>query len=124
MVAVSGWSWLMMGSSVFADLKMSVESLKSQGKVREIYHLTPVATLLVISLAFYSIFFSIILPDDCKQMSSFGESKADDLADDHPKEFVKHNQFQLSRIYPAGRRTDSSNYNPCKFWNTGCQIGR
>jgi len=59
---------------------------------------------------------------NCKQMSSFGESKAEDLADDHPVEFIKHNQFQLSRIYPAGRRTDSSNYNPCKFWNTGCQI--
>ena len=29
-------SWLMLGSSVFTDLKISVESLKSQGKVREI----------------------------------------------------------------------------------------
>ena len=29
-------SWLMFGSSVFTDLKISVESLKSLGKVREI----------------------------------------------------------------------------------------
>ena len=29
-------SWLILGSSVFTDLEISVESLKSQGKVREI----------------------------------------------------------------------------------------
>lgn len=29
----------------------------------------------------------------------------------------------LSRIYPAGWRTDSSNYNPVEMWNSGCQIG-
>lgn len=30
---------------------------------------------------------------------------------------------KLSRIYPAGSRTDSSNYNPVPMWNVGCQIG-
>ena len=45
MVVASGWSWLMSWSSVFVDLKMSAESWKSQGKVREIRHLPPVATL-------------------------------------------------------------------------------
>ena len=45
MVVASGWSLPMSRSSVFADLKMSVESLKGQGKVREICHLPPVATL-------------------------------------------------------------------------------
>lgn len=29
----------------------------------------------------------------------------------------------LSRIYPAGWRTDSSNYSPVEMWNGGCQIG-
>lgn len=29
----------------------------------------------------------------------------------------------MSRIYPAGSRTDSSNYNPVPLWNAGCQIG-
>ena len=33
MVVASGWSWLMSRSSVFAHLKMSVESLKSQGNL-------------------------------------------------------------------------------------------
>lgn len=37
--------------------------------------------------------------------------------------FVHHNMDKLSRIYPAGSRTDSSNYNPVPMWNAGCQIG-
>ena len=41
----SGQSWLLLGNSVFVDLKISVESLKSQEKVREKWHLPPVATL-------------------------------------------------------------------------------
>ncbi|KAH0627635.1 hypothetical protein JD844_003649 [Phrynosoma platyrhinos] len=36
--------------------------------------------------------------------------------------FVRHNVRHLSRIYPAGWRTDSSNYNPVDMWNVGCQI--
>ncbi|KAI0239686.1 1-phosphatidylinositol 4,5-bisphosphate phosphodiesterase delta-1 [Lamellibrachia satsuma] len=57
-----------------------------------------------------------------KQMSSYGESKAMDLAADKGHLWVKQNQWQLSRIYPAGRRTDSSNYNPLPVWKCGCQI--
>ena len=37
--------------------------------------------------------------------------------------FLHHNMDKLTRIYPAGSRTDSSNYNPMSMWNTGCQIG-
>lgn len=36
---------------------------------------------------------------------------------------MHHNMDKLSRIYPAGSRTDSSNYNPVPMWNVGCQIG-
>lgn len=36
---------------------------------------------------------------------------------------VRHNVTHLSRIYPAGWRTDSSNYSPMEMWNGGCQIG-
>lgn len=47
---------------------------------------------------------------------------------DHPvpssgNNLVRHNVNHLSRIYPAGRRTDSSNYSPVEMWNGGCQIG-
>lgn len=38
-------------------------------------------------------------------------------------EFVRHNSWQLTRIYPSGMRTDSSNYSPQEMWNVGCQIG-
>lgn len=38
-------------------------------------------------------------------------------------EFVYHNARQLSRVYPSGFRTDSSNFNPREMWNAGCQIG-
>ena len=37
--------------------------------------------------------------------------------------FMMYNKRQLSRIYPSGRRVDSSNYNPVDMWNSGCQIG-
>ena len=37
--------------------------------------------------------------------------------------FVLYNKRQLSRIYPAGSRVNSSNYDPVNMWNCGCQIG-
>uniref|UniRef100_A0A8C6LMD0 Phosphoinositide phospholipase C n=1 Tax=Nothobranchius furzeri TaxID=105023 RepID=A0A8C6LMD0_NOTFU len=42
------------------------------------------------------------------EMSSFKEGRA-----------VK---LKLSRVYPAGSRTNSSNYDPVPLWNAGCQI--
>ena len=45
------------------------------------------------------------------------------LVNSQGAEFVEYNKRQLSRIYPAGGRVDSSNYNPQQAWNAGCQIG-
>ncbi|KAG7503309.1 hypothetical protein JOB18_035860 [Solea senegalensis] len=58
----------------------------------------------------------------CYEMSSFSESKAKRLAKETGTDFVQYNTRQLSRIYPSGLRTDSSNYNPQDMWNVGCQI--
>ncbi|XP_068185879.1 1-phosphatidylinositol 4,5-bisphosphate phosphodiesterase delta-4 isoform X2 [Antennarius striatus] len=58
----------------------------------------------------------------CHEMSSFSESKAKRLAKEAGTRFVQHNTKHLSRIYPSGLRTDSSNYNPQEMWNVGCQI--
>ncbi|XP_076016671.1 1-phosphatidylinositol 4,5-bisphosphate phosphodiesterase delta-4 [Genypterus blacodes] len=58
----------------------------------------------------------------CYEMSSFSESKAKKLGKDAGTDFVRYNARQLSRIYPSGLRTDSSNYNPQEQWNVGCQI--
>ncbi|XP_012583882.1 PREDICTED: 1-phosphatidylinositol 4,5-bisphosphate phosphodiesterase delta-4 isoform X1 [Condylura cristata] len=56
------------------------------------------------------------------EISSFSETKAKGLIKEAGNEFVQHNAWQLSRVYPSGLRTDSSNYNPQEFWNVGCQM--
>ncbi|KAJ8010958.1 hypothetical protein DPEC_G00080560 [Dallia pectoralis] len=56
------------------------------------------------------------------EMSSFKETKAVNLAETAANAYIHHNMSKLSRIYPAGSRTDSSNYNPVPMWNSGCQI--
>ncbi|XP_059380613.1 1-phosphatidylinositol 4,5-bisphosphate phosphodiesterase delta-1a isoform X2 [Carassius carassius] len=56
------------------------------------------------------------------EMASFKESKAMNLAENSATAFIHHNMDKLSRIYPGGSRTDSSNYNPVPLWNGGCQI--
>lgn len=55
-------------------------------------------------------------------MSSFSESKVRKYSKESGPDFVLHNTRQLSRIYPSGIRTDSSNYCPQDMWNIGCQI--
>ncbi|XP_003405949.1 1-phosphatidylinositol 4,5-bisphosphate phosphodiesterase delta-4 [Loxodonta africana] len=56
------------------------------------------------------------------EISSFSENKAKSLVKEAGNEFVRHNTWQLSRVYPSGLRTDSSNYNPQELWNAGCQM--
>ncbi|XP_070583259.1 1-phosphatidylinositol 4,5-bisphosphate phosphodiesterase delta-1 isoform X1 [Erythrolamprus reginae] len=56
------------------------------------------------------------------EMCSFSEGKILKLAQDSGIDLMHHNVQHLSRIYPAGWRTDSSNYNPVDMWNMGCQI--
>nr|XP_015207507.1 PREDICTED: 1-phosphatidylinositol 4,5-bisphosphate phosphodiesterase zeta-1 isoform X3 [Lepisosteus oculatus] len=54
--------------------------------------------------------------------TSLGENKARKLARNSGCEFALHNSRFLTRIYPAGSRTMSSNYNPQEFWNVGSQL--
>ncbi|XP_029839472.2 1-phosphatidylinositol 4,5-bisphosphate phosphodiesterase eta-2 isoform X1 [Ixodes scapularis] len=58
------------------------------------------------------------------EMASFSEGKAAKLSstDQGARDFVRYNSKHLSRIYPKGTRTDSSNYDPVRYWNVGCQI--
>ncbi|KAM9308185.1 1-phosphatidylinositol 4,5-bisphosphate phosphodiesterase delta-1 [Gastrophryne carolinensis] len=56
------------------------------------------------------------------EMSSLTESKSLKLINESPNSFMRHNTRQLTRIYPDGMRTDSSNYSPINMWNVGCQI--
>lgn len=57
-------------------------------------------------------------------MCSFSENVARRLTQAFPEEFVNYNKTFLSRVYPAGKRVDSSNYNPQEMWNCGCQLGK
>lgn len=63
------------------------------------------------------------LVDNFKQMSSYSESKAGNLVENEGQAWVEHNKRQISRIYPGGLRTDSSNYDPVPMWLAGNQIG-
>lgn len=58
------------------------------------------------------------------EMASFSEGKAAKLSStvQGARDFVRYNSKHLSRIYPKGTRTDSSNYDPVRYWNVGCQI--
>jgi len=56
-------------------------------------------------------------------MSSFNEYRAMKMiANDAGCQYVQHCAYQLSRIYPAGSRVDSSNYYPVPMWMAGCQV--
>uniref|UniRef100_A0A4W5QC30 Phosphoinositide phospholipase C n=1 Tax=Hucho hucho TaxID=62062 RepID=A0A4W5QC30_9TELE len=54
--------------------------------------------------------------------TSLGEKKAHKLVKTSAPDFVQHNTVFITRIYPAGSRTRSSNYNPQGFWNVGSQL--
>ncbi|CAG8557041.1 8548_t:CDS:10 [Paraglomus occultum] len=55
-------------------------------------------------------------------MSSFSERESARLIKSDRKNFLRHNERHLSRIYPAGFRINSSNYEPHHHWNAGNQI--
>ncbi|CAG8455021.1 8033_t:CDS:10 [Paraglomus occultum] len=55
-------------------------------------------------------------------MSSFSERVSARLIKSDRKNFLRHNVRHLSRIYPAGFRINSSNYEPQHHWNAGNQM--
>eukprot|EP00038_Savillea_parva_P017361 m.19984 g.19984 ORF g.19984 m.19984 type:complete len:1333 (+) comp3742_c0_seq1:562-4560(+) len=60
-------------------------------------------------------------------MSSWNERKAAAVCADrgpnaNPVAFNLYNRRQLSRVYPHGRRLDSSNFDPQQMWNCGIQL--
>ncbi|KAL8222270.1 UNVERIFIED_CONTAM: 1-phosphatidylinositol 4,5-bisphosphate phosphodiesterase zeta-1 [Gekko kuhli] len=55
--------------------------------------------------------------------NSIGETKGQKLVLKMAKNFVLHTCRFITRIYPKGTRTGSSNYDPQEFWSVGCQMG-
>jgi len=66
--------------------------------------------------------FEINGKDPSNFMSSIGEVKSDKLLKKSADTWVRYNSRQMSRIYPAGTRVDSSNYDPVPHWCVGSQI--
>jgi hypothetical protein len=56
------------------------------------------------------------------EMFSFSEPLICKLMDANPSELIRFNARFLARIYPAGSRVDSSNYNPVPAWCMGSQL--
>ncbi|CAI2179517.1 3295_t:CDS:10 [Funneliformis geosporum] len=55
-------------------------------------------------------------------MSSFSERVSSRLCKTEKQPFIQHNSRYLSRIYPAGFRISSSNYEPHFHWMVGSQM--
>lgn len=56
-------------------------------------------------------------------MHSFSENKVKKMCkQSKSRKWAIYNQSHMSRTYPAGSRTGSSNYNPMLAWSTGCQL--
>eukprot|EP00571_Detonula_confervacea_P010115 CAMPEP_0172305222 /NCGR_PEP_ID=MMETSP1058-20130122/6551_1 /TAXON_ID=83371 /ORGANISM="Detonula confervacea, Strain CCMP 353" /LENGTH=873 /DNA_ID=CAMNT_0013016751 /DNA_START=79 /DNA_END=2700 /DNA_ORIENTATION=- len=58
-------------------------------------------------------------------MHSFSEAKVLKVLNRDPANaslWKEYNREHMSRIYPAGSRVDSSNYNPIVAWQMGCQL--
>lgn len=56
------------------------------------------------------------------RMASYSEGATAKFMRSKAALFVAHNAKFLSRIYPAGRRVDSSNYDPMPSWLLGAQL--
>ncbi|CAL8091039.1 unnamed protein product [Orchesella dallaii] len=68
-------------------------------------------------------------PDDVRtngrlynQMTSYTEVTAEKQMSMDPEFYVWLHEVQFSRVYPKAQRVDSSNYNPIRYWNFGCQM--
>ncbi|CBZ37915.1 phosphatidylinositol-specific phospholipase-like protein [Leishmania donovani] len=55
-------------------------------------------------------------------VQSYVEGEVARLEACSPVDFARQNTRMLSRIYPAGTRIDSSNYDPMLMWRLGCQM--
>ncbi|XP_065192235.1 1-phosphatidylinositol 4,5-bisphosphate phosphodiesterase eta-2-like [Sycon ciliatum] len=58
----------------------------------------------------------------CCQMYSFNEGDAIRRGKTNYRDFIDCTSRQLIRIYPAGTRVSSSNYDPQMMWNCGAQL--
>uniref|UniRef100_A0A6A7FWA2 Phosphoinositide phospholipase C n=1 Tax=Hirondellea gigas TaxID=1518452 RepID=A0A6A7FWA2_9CRUS len=70
----------------------------------------------------FASFASSFTSDKCVHFPSLRENKAEDLFEKSPGDFIKFTQRQISKIYPHGTRTASSNLKPYPLWSVGAQV--
>ena len=58
----------------------------------------------------------------CYQVASLNETAGKKLCRKQPARMVRYSRAHLVRVYPAGMRIDSSNFNPLQFWTFGAQM--
>ena len=63
-----------------------------------------------------------VLTNPIYQCMSLPESRAKTLCRKQPQRMLEHTELQFVRVYPAGMRIDSSNFNPIPFWSCGIQM--
>ncbi|CAG0883545.1 unnamed protein product [Cyprideis torosa] len=62
-------------------------------------------------------------PRKYREMSSLPENKIEKwLGPSTVTSLLMYNYHQFTRVYPKGQRLDSSNYDPTRMWNAGCQM--
>ncbi|KAI9017519.1 PLC-like phosphodiesterase [Gaertneriomyces semiglobifer] len=59
---------------------------------------------------------------DFDHMCSLSEGKSMSLVQKERNEYIRHTRMFLTRIYPAGIRVNSSNYDPMPHWQVGAQM--
>jgi hypothetical protein len=55
-------------------------------------------------------------------MFSFSEKRSNSLIAKNRVEYMDYNKKFLTRVYPAGLRIKSSNFDPLPHWLVGCQL--
>lgn len=53
---------------------------------------------------------------------SFNETKVESMVAKHRSRFTTYNARNITRVYPAASRVNSSNYDPTVAWNAGAQV--
>eukprot|EP00978_Attheya_sp_CCMP212_P006524 scaffold15048_cov55-Attheya_sp.AAC.2 len=112
-------------STINADSSITESTIKDaspQKKVRQSIVASQLAKLTLLhGTAFKAFEESQTFP--AHYMHSFGESKMRKLCRyGKGRSWVSYNQKNMSRIYPSGKRVDSSNYSPVLPWAAGCQM--
>ncbi|NWX18232.1 PLCZ1 phosphodiesterase, partial [Aegotheles bennettii] len=96
---------------------------QKKAKMKKIKIALPLSDLVIYTKSQKFVSFEHSLANQkCYENNSIGEVKARKFVKHSAEEFVAHTSRFITRIYPKGTRTNSSNYNPQEFWNVGCQM--